>query len=565
MGIDITVKIGGEAGQGIQTVGDVLAEVCRNAGFYSMAISDFESRIRGGHSFFQIRISDAPILAPASTVHLLVSLDGKTYNLYKNQLAEGGLVIVENEEVDDDRVLQLPIKNLANEAGGKVMANTVAAGAILSLLGAPFALFEDLLVKRFSAKSQEVVDNNIKAARLGADAVSDVEFQWAFKWENGSPKGVLINGAKAISLGALAGDCRFGAFYPMSPATSIMANLVSYTDDFPLVIEQVEDEIAAVNAVIGASYAGVRAMTSTSGGGFSLMVEGLGLAGIAEIPIVIVNAQRPGPATGLPTRTGQADLLFTIRASQDEFPRFVFAPSTPEDAYNITARAFHLAEKYQVPALVLTDQYLNDSLYIVEKPFTAPEKIERFIVTDDEISSPADYKRYALTESGISPRALPCKGKALVLSSGNEHTEDGHISEDQVNRVKMVDKRNAKLPAMTAEIQPPEGYFADADTLLVGWGSTKGAIREAVDMLKAKGLNVGCLTFTEVWPFPVDVVTPILEKVKRFLVVEQNSTAQFGSLIREQTGLKYSQAILKYDGRPLYPSEIVDQFNKKTE
>jgi 2-oxoglutarate ferredoxin oxidoreductase subunit alpha len=348
----------------------------------------------------------------------------------------------------------------------------------------------------------------------------------------------------------------------MSPATGIMAHLTSFSDRFPLVVEQAEDEIAAVNMIIGAAFAGVRAMTSTSGGGFCLMTEGLGLAGMTETPIVIVNAQRPGPSTGLPTRTAQGDLHFVIRASQDEFPRFVFAPGTPYEAFEITARAFHLSEKYQVPSIILMDQYLADSLFIMEKQLTAPANIERFIVKDEDIQDPRKYKRFSISPSGVSPRALPCAGKALVVISSDEHSEDGHMSETIDDRISMVDKRNAKVPHMIKEMNTPKEYHGESGILLVGWGSTKGAIKEAVDLLRGKGIDVGCFNFVDLWPFPSDKVKTALNKEKRFFMVEQNSTAQFGQLIKEQTGLVHSGAILKYDGRPIYPNEIVEGFKK---
>ncbi len=557
MAVDITVKIGGEAGQGIQTVGDLLTLVCHKAGLYVMAINDFESRIRGGKSFFQIRISDTPVYAPHHGVNLLVALNQRIYDSYSDELVPGGISMMDAKGEPEENQLFVPMDDLAVKAGKKITANTVAAGACLGLLGAPFELFESILKDRFESKSDDVLEINLSAARLGYDFVKDAEFPWSFTWKLSDPKGSVLDGSKAIALGALAGDCRVAAFYPMSPATGIMTNLASWSDNFPLVVEQAEDEIAAVNMVIGASFAGVRAMTSTSGGGFCLMTEGLGLAGITETPIVIVNAQRPGPATGLPTRTGQGDLLFVIHASQDEFPRFVFAPGTPEEAFEMTARAFHLSDKYQVPAIVLSDQTLNDSLYIIDRPLSAPHEIARYVVKDDQIGSPSEYRRYAVTSSGISPRALPCNGKALVLVSGNEHREDGHTSEAIADRVNMVNKRNAKIPAMLEEMRPPETVHGESEILLVGWGSSKGPIRESVDLLRADGIGAGCVHIADIWPFRSDLVQKALSSCKTFFVVEQNSTGQLGRLIREQTGLVSEGSVLKYDGRPFFPDEIV--------
>jgi len=563
MSIDITIKIGGEAGQGIQTVGNLLALVCQEAGLYIMAINDFESRIRGGHSFFQIRICNKPVYAPHHKVHLLVALNQETYDLHKKELDSDGLAVMDKkEEPVEENILTVPFGDFAKEAGGKLFLNTVAAGVCLALLGAPIELCKSVLEKQFGRKGSEVLEKNYRAAELGYQAVKDVSFKWLFKWKPDTPKGSLIDGSKAVALGALAGDCRLAAFYPMSPATGIMTHLTSFSDRFPLVVEQAEDEIAAVNMIIGAAFAGIRAMTSISGGGFCLMTEGLGLAGITETPIVIVDAQRPGPATGLPTRTAQGDLHFVIRASQDDFPRFVFAPGTPDEAFETTSRAFHLSEKYQVPSIILMDQYLADSLFIIEKRFTAPANIERFIVQDKDIENPQKYKRFSMSPSGVSPRALPCSGKALVVISSDEHREDGHISEAIDDRVSMVDKRNAKVPYMIKEMNPPKEYHGESGTLLVGWGSTQGAIKEAVALLRGEGIDVGCLNFLDLWPLPSDKVKTALNKGKRFFVVEQNSTAQFGQLIKEQTGLVHSGAILKYDGRPIYPNEIVEGFKQ---
>lgn len=566
MEIDVTVTIGGEAGQGILTVGNILTTVCRNAGLFVLGINEFESRIRGGHSFFQVRISDRPVAAPDDKIHLLVALNEESYELHKDQLADGGRGLMEkSEDIDADNLITIPISEISEAAGGDMFTNTVAAGAALALLGAPLSLCRKSISQYFNAKGNDVVEKNSQALKSGFEAVENEAFEWSFKWAEADPAGAIRTGGELIALGALAGDCRFGAFYPMSPATGIMAELIAFSDRFPLIVEQAEDEIAAVNMVIGASYAGARAMTATSGGGFSLMTEGLGLAGITETPIVIINAQRPGPATGMPTRTAQGDLHFVIRASQGEFPRFVFAPGTPRDVYESTARAFHLADKYQVPAIVLVDKYFTDSLYTVETDLTVPESVDRFIVTDEDMEDPKAYKRYALTASGISPRALPCAGEALVLVSGDEHREDGHVNEDARVRKQMEDKRNAKLSRMMKEMNSPKGYREDCEYLLVGWGSTEGAMREAVDMLKRDGIDAGCLTFIDLWPFPSRPAEDAIIKGKKFFMVELNRTAQLGQLIKQETGLGPSGAVLKYDGRPFYPAEIASGIKKYLE
>ena len=286
------------------------------------------------------------------------------------------------------------------------------------------------------------------------------------------------------------------------------------------------------------------------------MTEALGLAGISETPIVIVNAQRPGPATGLPTRTGQADLQFVMHAAQDEFPRFVFAPGSPEDAYNAAVRALHLSEKYQVPALILVDQYLLDSLYITEQEFVVPKHVDRFVAGagDD-----AAYKRYALNKNGVSPRRIPCNGKSLVVANGNEHNEEGHTTEAIAERNNMVNKRNAKMPHMIAEMRPPVALHGDAKILLVGWGSTAGAVKEAAELLRKDGVDCGSVYFYDIWPFQVESAQKTMEKADQLFIVENNSTGQFAQLLRQETGLVPAGMVLKFDGRPFYPSEIVNK------
>lgn len=560
MGIDVTVKIGGEAGQGIQTVGELLAQVCHRNGLHVLAINDFESRIRGGHSFMQLRISDRAVTAPHHRVDVLVALNEQSLKLHRSEVAEGGLAIFDSEtDKGDASVLCIPVTKLAREAGGRITANTVAAGACLGLLGAPRQFLAEVLTERFEGKSADVLENNLKAAESGAAAVSGIRFEKAFAWQKRPPAGKLLTGARVLALGAAAADCRFAAFYPMSPATGIMAALAGFEQALPLVVEQAEDEIAAVNMAVGASFAGVRAMTATSGGGFALMTEGLGLAGMTETPLVIVNSQRPGPATGLPTRTAQADLRFVLHAAQDEFPRFVIAPGTPDEGFETMIRAFYLADRYQVPVIVLTDQYFNDSLALAYEPMTAPPVIERFVIQDSDMADPAEYRRFVVTDSGISPRALPGNGKALVMVTGNEHREDGHLSEEISDRVAQMDKRHRKLLLMQKEVRDPGVDYPGSRVMLVGWGSTAGIIRESVERLRAGGVDVGGVYFTDLWPFPGEQAAAVLDQSRYFYMVEQNLSAQLGWLIREQTGRKFDRAILRYDGRPFFPRDIVEQ------
>ncbi len=558
MGIDITIKIGGEAGQGIQTVGQLLAAACREAGLYVFGINDFESRIRGGHSFYQLRIADHQVRAPHHRVNLLIAMDDATLRLHRNQLLPGGICLLNSGNTKAEGPVQpIAFFKLARDAGGDILANTVATGAALALLGAPSGLLEKILHKQFAGKSSKVLEDNLTAARLGCAAVQGLAFTYVSAWPACDKRRMIMEGSAALSLGALAGDCRFAAFYPMSPATGIMMNLAAWQDRFPLVVEQAEDEIAAANMIIGASFAGVRSLTATSGGGFCLMTEAVGLAGISETPIVVMNAQRPGPATGLATRTAQADLRQVLHAGQDEFPRFVCAPGSPEQAYETTALAFDLADKYQVPALILVDQYFTDSLYTLDDALQAPEKVRSHTIDDTALKNPADYQRYALTDSGISPRAVPCAGEARVMVCGNEHKPDGHSTEAAELRTAMVDKRARKLQGMAADMRPPTVAHAAAKIRLICWGSTLGVVAEAVELLRAGGADAGYAHFCDIWPFPCAAAEAALSGAERLICVEQNSTAQFAGLLRQETGIVITQAVLKYDGRPFYPHEIV--------
>lgn len=563
--MDITILIGGAAGQGIQTIGALLSAACCKAGYFAMAVNDFESRVRGGHSFFQIRISSVPVYAPRETVDLLIALDKNTWEKHRPSLRDKSVVLADEDFSDTGKVVAVAFERLAKETGSNLFINTVAAAAGLRVLGAGLEAVQSTIKDHFSRLKKDLLEKNLDAAEKGFEKVADVSFAEQPLADPSVPKGKLMSGAKAIALGAAAADCRVGAFYPMSPATGIMQHLTDLSDRLDLVVEQAEDEIAAANIVIGASFAGARAMTATSGGGFCLMTEALGLAGMTETPMVIVNAMRPGPSTGLPTRTAQGDLRFSIHASQDDFPRFVFAPGTPAQAFEQTRKAFHLSEKYQVPAIILADQYLMDSLFLMEKPFFIDKHLERFIVTDDDMPDPGRYERFAVTDSGVSPRALPCKGKALVKVSSDEHRPDGHISEDIAFRNTMMEKRHAKLPAMIQELDGPETIYPDAHTLLIGWGSSAGAIKEATGLMRDQGADVGCLLFSQIWPFPAAAVRKVLKNDpgRQFIAVEMNAGAQFAGILKENTDIGFSGYVLKYDGRPFTAEFIVDALKEK--
>lgn len=565
---DFNLIAGGEAGQGVQSVGFLLAKVFARGGYHIFADQDYESRVRGGHNFFRVRVKDSKIGAIADSVDILIALNGESITLHRGKLAEGGVVIYDGEKVkdtgEDAGLFSIPLERLAEEkAGDKQMSNTVAFGAALALVDYDPAISDIVLVEHFG--KGKVADGNIAAAKAGYEYVK-ARYKRALrqiKAVSGAER-MLLDGNQAMSLGAIAAGCKFMSAYPMTPASSIMEYLAAKSKEFDLVMVHAEDEIAAVNMAVGAGYAGVRAMTATSGSGFCLMVEGLGLAGITETPVVIIDAQRPGPAVGLPTRTEQGDLQFVLHAHHGDFPRAVLAPATIEDCFWLTIKAFNLAEKYQLPVIVLTDQHLASS-YATVDPFDLKKVIiDRGLLYSEENEKPSEYRRHKITQSGISPRAFPGLSKALVITDSDEHDEEGHLTEDAEIRTAQVQKRLRKMFGLKQEMASPQLFGSKkAETTLVGWGSTFGAIQEAADILRKDGTDVNVLHLSELWPFPAEAVADILKKAQHSYVIENNATGQLARLIKAETGRDVSGKILKFDGRPFTPTYVAQAVKKE--
>jgi len=569
MGSDFNLMVGGEAGQGVQSIGFILAKAFTRGGFHVFADQDYESRVRGGHNFFRVRISSSKVEAISESVDILLALNQESVDLHRGRLAREGMMVFDQGRVKDiggDNFFAVPMEDLAEEkVGNKLMANTVALGVVLRLVGYDFKIAADVLREQFGAVGAG--EDNVRAAAAGYEyATSNLKgsLGWSLNPID-SRKRMLINGNEAIALGAVAAGCTFMAAYPMTPSTSIMEYMASKSDELGLVVIQPEDEIAAINMVIGAAFAGARAMTATSGGGFCLMVEGLGLAGMTETPIVVVVGQRPGPAIGLPTRTEQSDLQFAIYASHGEFPRAVLAPANIEHAFWLTVKAFNLAEKYQLPVILLTDQHLASSYSTVDRFDLSRVSIDRgLLVSEKDIASIGEYRRYQITPSGISPRSLPLQGNVLVVTDADEHNEEGHLIEDASTRTRMMLKRLHKVEGLQAEINPPRIYGPHrAETTLMGWGSTYGALKEAVDILQGEGLDVNLLHLSEIWPFPAKTVCALLDGVKQSFVVENNATGQLARLIQSETGRRVTGNILKFDGRPFTPALIIEEFKRE--
>lgn len=570
--MEYTIRIGGEAGQGLQLIGGLLAKFLSRQGYEVFTHQDYMSRIRGGHNYYQIRFSDHPVGASRDRVDILVALDLTTIELHRGSLAAGGLILHDPgqsaQPLAGPEFLAVPFAGIVERLGfAPIMANAAAVGAVLGLLGLAVEPLADILGDFIHKRGPEIIETNLGVARAGHDQVRAAYPQRLLSCPppKRERKLMLVNGSQAIGFGALAGGCRFYAAYPMTPATGIMNYLAAMAARHGLVIEQAEDEIAAVNMAIGASFGGVRAMTGTSGGGFALMTEGLSLAAMTETPLVIAEAQRPGPATGFPTRTEQGDLNFVLHGGHGEFPRVVFTPGTPEQAFRLTAKAFHLAEKYQVPVIVQTDQHLADCEWT--SPGFSLEGLahQDFRLRGETLHRQKGYQRYADSASGVSPLAVPGASPHLVVADSDEHDADGHIVEDAATRVAMTRKRYfRKLALLRQEIEPPllEGHPAP-DLLLIGYGSTYGVLKEVAAILAEKR-PVALLHFSEVWPFPPPEkfdYPKVLRQARHCFCVENNATGQFARLLKAEIGFDCLNRINKYDGRPFTVEGLLGEIN----
>ena len=557
---DLSIVICGEAGQGVQTVEKLLTDILKLDGYNVFASKEYMSRVRGGSNSTQVRVASGRVMSFIDRIDVLIPLDKDAIPHLEKRISEQTVIIGDKEKLKTDRkFVDVGFEKIAVEIGKPIYANTVAVGVILGLLNADKEAYEGYLRQYFAKKGDEVVNSNIVAAQKGFDKgrqiASDEKIEIDIAKSPSIKEEILISGADAVSLGAIAGGCNFISAYPMTPSTSVLTNLSKYAAQFGIIAEQAEDEISAINMSLGAWYAGARALVSTAGGGFALMVEGLSLAGAIESPAVIIVGQRPAPATGLPTKTEQSDLEFVLYSGHGEFPRAVFAPGTLEEAFAIPQKAFNLADKYQVPIIILVDQYMMDFYYNDSIERFKYLKIERFTTKTTK-----DYKRYQLTPDGISPRGIPGFGEGFICADSDEHDESGRITEDADVRKAMMDKRLKKLDYLINDAELPVlTGKEDYKTLVIGWGSTAGAIREAVTKLGDN--SVSSLHFSQVYPLHPKTAE-YLGKAKNLIIVENNATSQFGKLIRLYTGIEIKNKLLKYNGSPFSVEEIVEQLRK---
>lgn len=570
-------KIGGEAGFGVKIVGQMFSRMCIRAGLHIYDYAEYPSLIRGGHNTFQVAVREKPVRSVPQKVDLLIALNQATLDLHINELSEHAAIIYDGEQpgISTDlqqqkgvRLLAVPLMKLAVESGGSaMMRNVVALGASAGVLKFDVSLLESVIHTAFARKGDAVVDANIAAAHAGYEYAKHLfaeNFPFALKPVAGREKRIAMTGNTAIAIGAIAANCRYYAAYPMTPSTSILSYLAKKAESTGMVVRHIEDEIAAINSAIGASYAGARSMVGTSGGGFSLMVEGLGLAGMLETPLVVVNAQRPGPSTGLPTWTGQADLQFVLNASQDEFPRAVIAPGDATECFQSTVQGFNIADRFQTPVIILTDKLLAEST--ADTPAFNMSHIQYDmgqIEHTPQTASNGLFARYVETPSGVSPRTIPGIAGGMHIANSDEHDPFGFADESAENRVTMTEKRMRKGFAMAEELPLPQLYGPhNAAMTLVGWGSTKGVLLDAMDQLAARGVSVNVLHFVYLFPLSPSRILPILRKLKTSLLVEANSTGQFGKLLLAEVGYMAEHRLLQYDGRPFIAERIVEHVLK---
>lgn len=562
-------KVGGQQGEGIDSTGEIFAIALNRQGYYLYGYRHFSSRIKGGHTSNKIRVSTKPISAISDELDVLVAFDQETIDVNAHELRKGGIIIGDSKFSPtapaglDVSLFAVPFTELAEQLGTSLMKNMVAVGASSAVLGLPIEIFTEVVTELFTKKGQKVVDKNMEAITKGAEYIYNEAGGSIpdFKLEPADgKKRMFMIGNDAIALGFVAGGVRFMPAYPITPASEIMEYLIKKLPEFGGTVIQTEDEIAAVTMAIGGNYAGVRTVTASAGPGLSLMMEAIGLAGMTETPLVIVNTQRGGPSTGLPTKQEQSDVNAMIYGTHGEIPKVVLAPSTAEEAFYDAMEALNIAEEFQVPVILLTDLQLSLGKQTVEPLQYDKIQIRRGKLRDEEQpeTEAGMFKRYEFTEDGVSPRSIPGVKNGIHHVTGVEHNEVGRPSEDTVNRRKMMDKRLRKLNNLT--VTNPiliDAKHETPDVLIVGMGSTRGTIEEAVQRLESDGVKVNTAHVRLIWPFPEKELQPYVEKAKSVIVVENNATAQLANQIKLHVGMKEKiKSVLKYDGNPFLPSIV---------
>jgi 2-oxoglutarate/2-oxoacid ferredoxin oxidoreductase subunit alpha len=570
---DVTIGIGGAAGDGIDKSSETLAKTAARSGLYAYGFNSYQSVIRGGHIWLRLRLAENKVSSQGDHLNALIALNQDSIERHAPEVESGGAILFNADKLkvnlpirDNVLTVPLPVAQLLKPFApvAPVMQNTVAVGALIFLFSLDFDTASGVLADTFSHKGKAVVDQNVGILKAGFEYAKEHFVPLGHQWKFTGKRRPYVTGNEAFSIGAVAAGCRFYSAYPMTPASGILTWMAEHSERCGVVVKQMEDELAVANVAIGAGYAGARAMCATSGGGFALMTEAIGMAGMIEAPVVFIEVQRGGPSTGIPTKQEQADLNQVYGASAGDFPRIIIAPADTADCFDSSVEAFNLAEKYQCPVIIISDLLLSEHPETVEpERFKADVPIDRGALIKD-VGKNGQYKRYQFTPSGISPRALPGTANGMYIAPTDEHDEEGILISDvfcnPAIRRKIAEKRMKKLALALKDLSAPrlEGP-ADAEVTLIGWGSTAGVIREAVEQLNASGTRANQLHFKYLLPFHQKEAIDILKKCKRTICVEMNSTGQFARHLRAETSHAVSDKILKYDGEPLEPGGIAAQ------
>lgn len=579
-----TWKIGGEAGQGQQAAGLIFSRTCLKQGFFVFNYLEYPSRLRGGLVVSQATISNQPVQAAFQKIDLLFALSQEALDENIKNLNKTAWLIFDSDKVNPApqvytrdslwcgvkaakksgvKFIPVAFKDLIRQAGlNPQTANSLILGISFALLKGDLDILKKEIGKFFNGKNKSIAKENQKAAELGWDyAEKNLAGEIGFELKKGSASAknkIILTANEAVALGTIAAHCQFYSAYPMTPASSVLHYLAKWADKAKMLVNHTEDEISAINMAIGASWAGARAMAGTSGGGFALMVEGLSLAGMIETPLVVLVSQRPAPATGLPTWTEQGDLAFLSKAGHGDFPRIILAPSSSEEAFYFTSLAFNLADIYQTPVFILLDKYLSESPQVSHLDLNKIKINRGKILTEKQLAKIKDFKRYLLTKDGISPRSLPGQDKGMFLANSDEHDEYGFSIEgyQEEMREEQVRKRQIKLRSALKDLPKPQWFGPkNAKTILVGWGSVKGPVIEALKITDKKDVAYCHLPV----PYPINPSIKKIFKDKKMFIIENNYTGQLANLLQEALGQEFSQRINKYNGRQFYPEEIVEK------
>src|SRR5256885_1413202 len=569
------IGIGGAAGQGVATPGYIFQKIFSRGGLHLNAYNAYQSIIRGGHTQLTIGRGTEKVTNRGDRLDLLIPLNQDTMDRHLQLLTAGAACIYNADTIkpgppaDGVQLCPLPVSELADISRNKVAQNTLAMGAGLHMMGIGFQALEEVLREQFKKKGEAVVAENVGVARAGYDYAAAHFMAFPNPIPKTENRYAILSGNVAMAMGGAAAGVKFYCAYPMSPSTGVLHWMAAHARKAGIMVRQVEDEIGVINMTIGAAHAGVRAMCATSGGGFALMSEGLGMSAMIETPVVVINCQRAGPSTGVPTKTEQGDLWQMLGAAFGDYPRVIAAPLDIGDCFKVIPEIFNLADRFQCPGIVLCDLLLSEGRLSVDpKDLDFNPVIDRgeLITTAPSASGAIGngaYMRYKITESGISPRAIPGVPGHTHTAATDEHDEDGVLISDEftnpTKRRAMMEKRMRKVAGIEAAVPPPALVGPrDAEVTLIGWGSTKGVIEESCEILNEQGISANQLQIRWLVPLHGDAILEILKHSRRSIMVENNYSGQFARYLRSETSFVPDGHIRKYGGEPFMPHHIVE-------